>query len=237
MYPYSAECYLYQHWNLGRSLWPYWQPLLPAKMNKERGAAGYVTMNDGSLWITGNLFLLLYYSRLIYSCFNTFWLQEVQYQDPPALIQQNSYIPMAVLLMDLIFPINEVVIVLQKLMITGLYWLVHVLALGFLVQAQSSMIQLPMLLQMDQIWYTVDAMQAVPSLEAQNTVEDQFWLLLVQENLLTFGILTILTPGKQVHTYSSWLWSYNLDTVNACTFWIEHICSAVQCAVQTTILY
>lgn len=90
-----------------------------------------------------------------------------------------------------------------------------------------------MLLQMDQIWYTVDATQAVPSLEAQNMVEDQFWLLLVQENLLTFGILTILTPGKQVHTYS-WLWSYNSDTVNACTFWIEHICSAVQYTKQYT---
>ena len=53
---YSAECYVYQHWNLGRSLWPYWSPLLPKKMDKERGGAGYVTMNDGSLWITGNLF-------------------------------------------------------------------------------------------------------------------------------------------------------------------------------------
>ena len=132
--------------------------------------------------------------------------------------------------MDLIFLINEVVIVPQKLMITGLYWLVHVMALGFLVQAQSSTILQPKLLQMDQIWFTVDVTLAVPSLEAQNMVEDQFWLLLLQENLPRYGTLTILTPGKQVHTYS-WICSvdrYNLDTMNSCMFCSENICSTVQ---------
>ena len=45
VYPPSAECYQYDQT---------WNPTI--QMNKERGAAGYVTMNDGSLWITGKIF-------------------------------------------------------------------------------------------------------------------------------------------------------------------------------------
>ena len=44
-HPYSADCYQYDQT---------WNPT--TQMNKERGAAGYVTMNDGSLWITGKIF-------------------------------------------------------------------------------------------------------------------------------------------------------------------------------------
>ena len=44
-YPYSADCYQYDQT---------WNPTI--QMNKQRGAAGYVTMNDGTLWITGKIF-------------------------------------------------------------------------------------------------------------------------------------------------------------------------------------